>query len=288
MDPPAETEASTRGVVSTRAGSSPNGSIAVAAGLGGGFISGLLGGGGGSIMIPLMTGPMKMTQHVAHGTSLLVITVTAAVAAVAYSLNESLSFLLIASMGAGALLGALLGARAASRIPALHLRQVLAVFLIAVSLRILLWPRIDPLFAAAGWHEGAIAAVIGLVGGITSGALGVGGGSIFVPALVLGLGLGQHEAQGVSLWVVVLAAISGGWTHVRLGTVDTAAVRRMAPAALPGAVIGALAAAFLSGRALQMLFALVLIAIGAQMLATARMRLKSEESAGMAVAGESA
>ena len=249
---------------------------AVAAGLGGGFISGLLGGGGGSIMIPLMTGPMKMTQHVAHGTSLVVITVTAAVAALAYSLSEPLSYSLIVALGAGAVAGAILGARGASKVPALQLRQFFGVCLVAISLRILLWPRIDPLFEVTGWQREGIAAAIGLAGGVCSGALGVGGGSIFVPALVLGMGVGQHEAQGISLWVVVAASISGSWAHFRIGTVDVRAARWIAPAALPGAIAGAIAAAFMGGRTLQLVFAMVLIAIGLQMLTSARRRLRRE------------
>ncbi|MEO8538189.1 MAG: sulfite exporter TauE/SafE family protein [bacterium] len=262
--------------------------VAAAAGLGAGFISGLLGGGGGSVMIPLMTGPMKMPQHVAHGTSLVVITVTALVAAIAYSLNESLSYSLILALGAGATVGAYLGARGASKIPALQLRQLFGIFLIAISIRILFWQHIDPLIETHGWRETSAATAIGLVGGVTSGALGVGGGSIFVPALVLGLGVGQHEAQGISLWVVVAASISGGWTHYRIGTVDIEAARWIAPAALPGAIIGAVVAAFMGGRTLQVVFAAVLIAIGAQMLVTARRRLRRDRQDRIALAAESA
>lgn len=274
--------------MSTPAVASRSKPAALAAGAGGGFISGLLGGGGGSIMIPLMTGPMKMSQHLAHGTSLFVITVTAAVAAVAYSFNESISYSLVLALGAGAVVGAVLGAGGASKVPALQLRQLFGIFLIAISLRILLWPQIDPLLQTSGWKEEAAAGVIGLAGGVTSGALGVGGGSIFVPALVLGLGLGQHEAQGISLWVVVAASISGSWTHYRIGTVDVAAARWIAPAALPGAVAGAIVAASMGGRTLQVIFAVVLIVIGLQMLATARQRLRSERRARLALAAESA
>lgn len=270
----------------SRRASSRSKPAAVTAGLGGGFISGLLGGGGGSVMIPLMTGPMRMPQHVAHGTSLVVITVTAAVAALAYSLHEPMSYSLVVALGAGAVAGAVIGAKGASKVPALQLRQIFGVFLIAISLRILLWSRIDPLFEVSGWQRESIAAAIGLAGGVCSGALGVGGGSIFVPALVLGLGVGQHEAQGISLWVVVAASISGSWAHFRIGTVDMAAARWIAPAALPGAVAGAIAAAFVGGRMLQVVFAVVLIAISLQMLATARRRLRRERIEQLTLAAE--
>jgi uncharacterized membrane protein YfcA len=262
--------------------------ISAAAGFGGGFLSGIFGGGGGSAMVPLMTGPLKMSQHVAHGTSLVIITVTALVAAIAYSVHEPISPVLVASLGGGSIAGAFIGARAASRIPAMQLRQLFGVFLIAISLRMLLWESIDPWFDASGAAEAAVGLGFGLIGGVLSGALGVGGGSIFVPALVLGLGVGQHEAQGISLWVVVLASLMGGYTHYRHGTVDMQAARWIAPAALPGAVIGAVVAAFLGGRSLQVVFAIVLTLIGLQMLTSARRRIRTEPRERLAVAADAA
>jgi uncharacterized membrane protein YfcA len=262
--------------------------IAATAGFGGGFVSGLLGGGGGSIMIPFMTGPMRMSQHLAHGTSLVVITSAAAVAAVAYGFHEPVSATLVVALGAGAVLGAILGARGAARIPAMQLRQLFGLFLIAVSVRLLVWDSVEPVLSAEGWREPAAGLGLGLVGGVMSGALGVGGGSIFVPGLVLGLGVGQHEAQGISLWVVVIASVMGGLTHYRQGTVDTKAAKWLAPTALPGALAGAVAASFMGGRTLQVVFAILLIVIGLQMLTTARRRIRSERRAALAVAADAA
>jgi uncharacterized membrane protein YfcA len=268
----------------------PNAAIAGVTGAAGGFLSGILGGGGGAIMVPLMTGPMKLRQHIAHGTSLVVIIVTAAVAAAAYALHEPISGRLVLALLAGAVIGAALGARAAMRIPALRLRQVFGLFLVTVSLRLLLVETIDPLLDIGGLAELLAGAAIGLVGGLASGALGVGGGAIFVPALVLVLGVGQHEAQGISLWVIVGASLMGALAHYRQGTVDTKVAKWVAPFALPGAIAGALAASALSGRALQVIFAVVLTAIGVQMLVTAQLRLRAERSAlaGEPVAGEAA
>ncbi len=262
----------------------PNAAIAGITGAAGGFLSGILGGGGGAIMVPLMTGPLKLRQHIAHGTSLVVIIVTAAVAAVAYAANESISGRLVVALLAGAVVGAMVGARAAMRIPAIRLRQVFGLFLVTVSLRLLAVETVDPLLNISGVAEFSAAVAIGLAGGLASGALGVGGGAIFVPALVLVLGVGQHEAQGISLWVIVGASLMGALAHYRQGTVDTAVARWVAPFALPGAVAGAFAAGALSGRSLQVVFAVVLSAIGVQMLVTAQQRLRAEQAALRALA----
>ena len=64
----------------TASATQPNPGVAGLTGAAGGFLSGILGGGGGAIMVPLMTGPLRMRQHTAHGTSLVVIVVTALVA----------------------------------------------------------------------------------------------------------------------------------------------------------------------------------------------------------------
>lgn len=259
-----------------------NAIVSSVAGASGGFLSGVLGGGGGAIMIPFMTGPLRMGQHIAHGTSLAIIVVTAAVAATAFTLTEPVGFGLTAALTLGAVSGAIVGARGALRIPAMRLRQLLALFLITVSLRLLISDAVDPLLDISGATELIVGTAIGLVGGLASGALGVGGGSIFVPALVLVLGVGQHEAQGISLWVVVAASLVGAITHYRQGTVDVAVARWIAPAALPGAIIGVILATSLSGRSLQLLFAVILSALGVQMLVTATRRLRRERLAARA------
>lgn len=254
----------------------PHAAVAGVTGAAGGFLSGILGGGGGAIMVPLMTGPMRMRQHLAHGTSLVVIIVTAAVAAVAYTLHEPISGRFVLALLAGAVTGATLGARGAMKIPAMRLRQIFGLFLVTVSLRLLLVETINPLLTISGIAELSVAVLIGFAGGLASGALGVGGGAIFVPALVLVLGVGQHEAQGISLWVIVGASLMGAFAHYRQGAVDTTVAKWVAPFALPGAIAGALAAGALSGRSLQMVFAVVLSGIGVQMLVTAQRRLRAE------------
>lgn len=74
------------------------------------------------------------------------------------------------------------------------------------------------------------AAVLGVAAGVVAGMLGVGGGILFVPALTIGVGLGQLDAEATSLLAVVPVALVGAWRQERYGNV-----------ALPeAAVIGAL------------------------------------------------
>ena len=65
-----------------------------------------------------------------------------------------------------------------------------------------------------------IALLIGLAGGTFGGLLGIGGGTLFVPALVLIMGQEQHTAQGISLVVIIPTAISATIANLKRGYVD--------------------------------------------------------------------
>ena len=65
-----------------------------------------------------------------------------------------------------------------------------------------------------------LAAVLGFVGGVLSGLFGVGGGILFVPVLVLVLGLTQVHAEATSLLAILPTVIAGAWQQHRYGNVD--------------------------------------------------------------------
>jgi hypothetical protein len=265
----------------------PSRSAMTLTGVSGGLLSGVVGGGGGAIMVPLMTGVLKLRQHVAHGTSLVVITFAALASAITYTIGESIDWTLVVILVAASMAGAFLGASGAQHLPALRLRQALGGFLLLVAVRLMFFQDLDALFDVSGASEALAGGAIGLAGGLLSGALGVGGGAIFVPALVILLGTPQHEAQGISLWVVVCAAATGAVTHYRLGTVDARSARWIAPVAVPAGVAGSLIAHWLDTGQLQTVFAVILTAIGLQMVVTATRRLRRPAATAPA-AGEAA
>ncbi len=235
----------------------------------GGLFSGLTGVGGGAIMVPLMTGVLKMRQHAAHGTSLVVIVFAATAGAVTYVAHDGIDWQLVALLLAGSVTGAYAGARLVQRLPPMRLRQCFGLFLLVVALRLILFHDVEPLVSASGIGQWAGAVCIGFAGGLSAGALGVGGGAIFVPGLVILLGTGQHQAQATSLNVIVVTAMVGAATHFRHGAVDIQAARWIVPSAVPAGLGGALLANALDAALLQTVFALVILGVGAQMLVTA-------------------
>jgi uncharacterized protein len=111
---------------------------------------------------------------------------------------------------------------------------------------------------------------IGLAAGILAGLLGIGGGVLMVPAMVLLLGFDQHVAQGTSLLVIIPAAIAGSWTHHRHGRLVLRDAAALAAGGVLGALVGSMTALSLDEGLLQRLFAVLLILVALRMLLSRR------------------
>lgn len=115
-----------------------------------------------------------------------------------------------------------------------------------------------------------IAVVIGLVAGVISGVLGVGGGTITIPAMVLLLGgahhIEQHTAQGISLAALMFTALAGAFIHYRQGNVKLRMALLIAPSGVAFSYLGAWAAGIVSAEWLTRVFAIFLLLIGCRML----------------------
>jgi uncharacterized membrane protein YfcA len=115
---------------------------------------------------------------------------------------------------------------------------------------------------------GAIA--IGVAAGVVAGLLGVGGGVLFVPGLVIFLNLGQHQAEATSLLAIVPVAIVGTYTQDRYGNVHRADALLLGVLSLAGAAGGVALANALSGTLLRDAFAVLLVIVAAQLVRATR------------------
>jgi uncharacterized protein len=115
---------------------------------------------------------------------------------------------------------------------------------------------------------GAIA--IGLAAGVVAGLLGVGGGVLFVPGLVLFLGLDQHHAEATSLLAIVPVAIVGTYRQDRYGNVVRRDALLLGLLSLAGAGAGVALANALSGAVLRDAFAALMLLVAAQLVQRAR------------------
>jgi uncharacterized membrane protein YfcA len=121
---------------------------------------------------------------------------------------------------------------------------------------------------------GAIA--IGFVAGMASGLLGVGGGALFVPALVLFLGLSQIEAQATSLLAIAPVALVGAARQHRYGNLRVHDGIVLGVLATGGTLGGVALANAVPGRALEVSFAMLQLFVAFQ-LARRALRNEGEE-----------
>lgn len=108
------------------------------------------------------------------------------------------------------------------------------------------------------------AIALGLVAGVVAGMFGVGGGILFVPALVA-LGLGQVEAQATSLLAILPTVLAGAWNQQRYGNLDVRAGLTVGVVSIVGVEIGARLATSLPEDTLRRLFGLLLLVVAAQL-----------------------
>ena len=112
--------------------------------------------------------------------------------------------------------------------------------------------------------SGAIA--VGLAGGVIAGLLGVGGGVLFVPGLVIFLGLDQHHAEATSLLAIVPVALVGTLRQDRYGNVERHDALLLGLLSLAGAAAGVALANALSGRVLRDAFAALMVLVAFQLV----------------------
>jgi len=111
-------------------------------------------------------------------------------------------------------------------------------------------------------------AAVGLGAGFLAGLLGIGGGLVMVPAMVLIFGFDQHVAQGTSLLVIIPAALTGSYTHHRNGRLVLRDAALLGAGGVIGALIGSVTALSLDDAILRRLFAAFLVLTALRMLAS--------------------
>jgi uncharacterized protein len=237
-----------------------------------GALSGLFGVGGGIVIVPGLVLLVQMPQRRAVATSLAAIVPIALAGAAGYALEGAVDWPAAGLLVAGAAAGTFVGTHFLRRLPDRALRVIFAVFMLAAAVTL-------PLEVSAAAERtdltvlnGIVLVVVGVVAGILAGLLGVGGGIVMVPGLVLLLTVGQAVAKGTSLMVIIPTALVGTARNVRAGDVDMGLA---AAAGLTGVLFG-FAASLVSVRLdpllSAVLFGLLLVAVAIRLLLSARGR----------------
>lgn len=237
---------------------------AVLVGVVGGAFSGLFGLGGGIVMVPLLTSLGGLTQRRAGAYSLAAILPAAIVGSIPYLTHQAVDLVAAGLLVVGSVAGAVVGARLLARVPETLLRWLFVGVLVAGIVRSLLDgfgepPSVNTAEGLPSLLDGVGMVALGLVMGVASGLLGIGGGQIAVPGLSALFDFAPALAKGTSLVAMIPTAVSGTWVNARNRLV------RLRTAALIGFVAsvfsygGASLSVVLPDRAASVAFAALLV-----------------------------
>lgn len=251
-------------------------------GIVGGILAGLLGVGGGIVTVPvleivlgLLGVPVEIRMHVAVATSLAVIIPTSISSARAHHSRQFVDFDLVKRWAPFILFGAISGIIIASHVNGVVLSAVFGVVALLVAVKMAL-PLDDVTFSSAV-PQGFVAGIIPTSIGTISTMMGIGGGTLSVPALTL-MNTPIHRAVGTSALFGLLISIPGaigfslaGWGNEQLpagsvGFVNLIGFAVIAPTTVIAAPLGAKLAHALSRRNLSSLFGLFLLLVSARMI----------------------
>jgi uncharacterized protein len=123
-----------------------------------------------------------------------------------------------------------------------------------------------------------IAALLGVVAGCLAGLFGVGGGIVFVPALTLGVGLGQLDAEATSLAAMVPVVLLGSWQQHRRGLVAWRPAVAIGLTSIGGVLAGAALAESLPEDVLARLFGLLLLVLAVRMARQTRAGMRARRA----------
>ncbi len=240
---------------------------AIALALGIGLSMGLLGGGGSIIAVPALTFLLHFPPKDAVVTSLAIVGTAATMGAITALVRGALPVVLAAVVGlaatAGAYAGAVAGAQLADRVQLM----LLAGLMFAAAL--VMWRRAGREAGGPPRTNLLLLVPLGLAVGAITGLVGVGGGFLIVPALVIGARQPMRQAAATSLFVIALAAFAAipGY-HGRV-TLDWAFIVPFAAVATIGVVGGGMLAHYLPQRRLQRAFAVALVVLASYVLTQA-------------------
>jgi hypothetical protein len=237
-----------------------------------GILLGLLGGGGSILTVPVLVYLAGLSTKSAIITSLVVVCITSAIAVVNHARAGRVCWMTGVNFGAAGMVGAYLGGRMAAYIPDPILLVLFATVMLISSAAMLRNKQNPQATRQVGERlcpqNLPYAAILfdGLLVGLVTGLVGVGGGFLLVPALNFLAGLPIHAAIGTSLFIIVmqaLAALAGHASHFEIDITLTALVTGCA---ILGSFIGSQFSGKVSSAYLKRGFGVFVFFLGAFLL----------------------
>lgn len=238
-------------------------------GLGAGLLAGMFGVGGGILIVPMLVVVMKFDQRFANGTSLAALVPIAVSNIFTYWAHGHIDWHLAGFIVIGALAGAVLGTHLLQIINRRALALIFSSVMIFAAIR-LFWHVTTNGRGDVNAAHAIGAALLGLFAGTMSGLLGIGGGVIMVPVLVMLFGIPPVIAKGTAVAVTIPTAAMGTWRNRAKKNVDMRSAAILGAGGVVTAVIGGLIANSMPDRISNVLFAVLLLTLAVRLLVETR------------------
>jgi uncharacterized membrane protein YfcA len=230
-----------------------------------GLSLGLLGGGGSILTVPVLVYVIGFAAKPAIAMSLPVVGATSLVGAIIHWRLGNVRLGTAALFGALTMIGAYLGAKGAVFVSGAF--QLLLLSLVMVIAAVLMFRRSGPREATSDRPPRlGLIVPVALGVGLLTGIVGIGGGFLVVPALVLLAGVPMRQAVGTSLTVIAMNSASGFIGYLGNVPIDWAFLAKFTALALVGMIVGVAASSRVPQAALKRGFAVFLIVTGSFVL----------------------
>ena len=241
----------------------------LAIGAGAGLLSGLFGIGGGIVIVPALLAFLSMERKLAHGTSLAATLPVAAASLVTFAIGGNVDWPVAACLAGGAIAGAVVGTQLLQVIPKRPLTIIFVAVILMTAIRLLLADEV------MGRETLSLLGVVALVGigfvtGTLSGLLGIGGGVIMVPAMVVLFGEMPVVAKGTSVAVIVPSSLVGTIRNRKHRNADLPVALGIGGAGILSAIVGSLISDSIDDTVSNVMFAGLLVIVAVLQIRTLR------------------
>lgn len=238
-------------------------SLELAIGFAIGLALGMLGGGGSILTVPALVYLVGQTPRAAVTISLAIVGANSIVGASMHGRQGTMNWRVALMFGGGGMLAAYLASGFGKEISPTVLLIAFSILMLVVGALMLRNTSFHATTQQPHWTI-VIAAGIGI--GVLTGFLGVGGGFLIVPALVMFVGLPMPEAVGTSLLVIALNSFAGLFGHLRGEALPMTLLLVLVAAGIAGTMVGARLAKRLPAAQLRRMFGVFVIVLGAFMV----------------------
>lgn len=225
-----------------------------------GFSLGLLGGGGSILTVPALVYLIGQSPNTAIATSLVIVGANSATGAMFHHRQGTLNWKVALIFGGAGIFIAYLSAGLSDFLSPTILLILFALLMLTIGI-LLLQQKENKAIGFASVKPIAYIIGSGMIVGILTGLLGVGGGFLIVPALTIFVGLPMQTAVGTSLVIIAVNSLAGFLGHIEIVSLDPLLTLTFVLAGLIGSFAGAKLSSRISSFSLQKIFAVFVIAL---------------------------